>query len=169
MSGHRIYLLFDQAETLVSAARQLRSVPGLDAHAPFHIPELAAALDLSPSPVRPAMLVGGALGGLATLALQWWDRALRYPMNSGGRSDAPLPAYGFAVFEMVVLFAAFAGLLALLIGGRLGQLNHPFFATAQTERASDDLFYLSLPADAGPGRDELSALPGVAGLFEAPS
>ncbi len=169
MSGRRTYVVFDRADAFLAAARRLRDVPSLDAHAPYHLPDLAEAMGLRASRVRPTMLAAGALGAVAMLGLQWWDRALRYPMNSGGRPLDPWPAYGFAVFEIAVLAAAFAGFAALVIGGRLARLNDPFFATARTERASDDRFYLSLPSGRSPDRSALEALPGVVEIFEAPA
>ncbi|MEZ5652327.1 MAG: DUF3341 domain-containing protein [Burkholderiaceae bacterium] len=169
MSGARLFLVFEDAEALVEASRTLRGLPGLDAHTPYHLPELSDALALPGAPIRPLMLVAGSVGALAMLVLQWWDRALRFPMNSGGRPPAPWPAYGFAVFEVAVLAAAMAGFIAFLVRARLTRLHDPFFATELTERASDDRFYLSLPAPSGARREELARLPGVIDVFEEPA
>ena len=65
-----------------------------------------------------------------------------------------------------MLAAALAGFVTMLIAARLSRLHDPFFATARTEAASDDRFYLSVPAEAGPDRAELSALAGAVEVIE---
>ena len=166
MSGARYLVEFDQAQTLLSAARALEGTRGLDAHMPFHLPEIEPFLNLRASPVRPVMLMAGTVLGVATLLFQWYDRVWRYPMNSGGRSDAAWPGFGFAVFEMAILGAAAAGFLAMLLSCGLPRLHHPFFATTRTEAASDDRFYLSVPVDSGHDRLDLSRLPGAITVIE---
>lgn len=166
MTAARHLVVFSDAESLLAAARHLRGTPGMESHTPYYLPEIEEYLDLPPSPVRGIMLVVGGAMAVVTLAFQWWDRVLRYPMNAGGRPDAAWPGFGFAVFEMAVLGAAFAGLVAMFVQCGLPRLNHPFFATARTEAASDDRFYLSLPANAAPDRLALSRLPGALEVIE---
>lgn len=148
MNSPRLLLEFEGPEALLSAARALRDagIADLDAHTPWHVAELDSLLGLRASRVRPVMLVAGLAGGLLILALQWWSSVHGYPLNSGGRPLSSWPAWMFAVFETGVLAAAFAGLLALLAICRLPQLHHPFFAADATEAASDDRFFLSIPA-----------------------
>jgi hypothetical protein len=166
MTEARHLVIFADAEALLAAAQDLRGTAGLDAHMPFHMPEIEDCLDLPASPVRPIMLASGVVLGAATLALQWYDSVLRYPTDVGGRANAAWPGFGFAVFEMAIFGAAFAGLVAMLVSCRLPRLHDPFFATTRTEAASDDRFYLSLPSDAGPDRLELSRLPGALEVIE---
>ena len=47
MSGARLLLAFDGPERLLQAARTLRGagVAGMDAHTPYHLPELEPLLD----------------------------------------------------------------------------------------------------------------------------
>ncbi|MDO5757153.1 MAG: DUF3341 domain-containing protein [Rhodobacterales bacterium] len=165
----RLLLIFDEPAPLIAAARHLREggVRGMDAHVPYRIPELDDALDLPASPVRLVMLLAAVAVGGATWILQWATAVRLYPFNSGGRPDNSWPIFTFAVFEMGVLAAAFAGLVAMFVCCGLPRLHHPFFASARTERASDDRFYLSLPVGTDtPDRRALSGLPGLRELLE---
>ncbi len=166
MSGRRNLVVFDTPEALIEAARRLSHVENLDAHTPYHMPGLIEILPLPPSPVRPVMLAAGAAGAAAMFGLQVYNSVWGYPMNSGGRPLYAWPAFGFTVFEVTVLTAAIAGFVAMLVAARLSRLHDPFFASARTEAASDDKFYLSVPVEEGPDRAELSALPGAVEVIE---
>ncbi len=166
MSGHRTLVVFDTPEALVAAARRLAHVRGLAAHTPYHMPDLLEILPLPSSPVRPVMLAAGAAGAAAMFGLQVYNSVWGYPMNHGGRPLNAWPAFGFAVFEATVLAAALAGFVTMLISARLSRLHDPFFASTRTEAASDDRFYLSVPADTGPDRGELAALAGAMEIIE---
>lgn len=165
----RLLLRFDEPAPLIAAARHLRGqgIEGLDAHVPYHIEELDDALGLSSSPVRAIMLIAAVGVGGALWWLQWWTSVEWYPVNSGGRPFNAWPVFLFAVFETGVLAAAFAGLVALFATCGLPRLHHPFFASALTEAASDDGFFLSLPAGPGtPDRLTLSRIGGVREIIE---
>ncbi|MRX49922.1 DUF3341 domain-containing protein [Paracoccus sp. S-4012] len=169
MSEARLLLAFDAPDDLIAAAWDLRrrGQGDMDAHVPFRIPELDEALDLPPAPVRPVMLAAALAGGAATFALQWWTSVRLYPFDSGGRPLNAWQVFTFAVFEIAVLSAAAAGLIAMFVACGLPRLHHPFFATARTERAGDDRFYLSLPDAPGtPDRLQLSAIPGLREIIE---
>ena len=168
----RLLLVFDDPAALIAAGRQMRAdgVADMDAHVPFHMPELDEVLDLPEPPVRAIMLAAAVAVGALTWGLQWWTSVQWYPLNSGGRPDNSWQIFTFAVFEMGILAAAFAGLVALFACCGLPRLHHPFFATALTERASDDLFYLSLPDDDNlPDRIALSCLAGLREIVEVAS
>ncbi len=160
MSGARLLLAFDGPERLLNAARALRGagVAGMDAHTPYRLPELEPLLDLPASRVRPMMLICGLGAGLAIFLWQWWTSTQGYPINSGGRPLNSWPAFMFTVFETGVLAAALAGLVAFLAACGLPRPHHPFFVPVATEAASDDGFFLSLPARDAPDRLELERL-----------
>ena len=93
MSGHRYLVVFDTPEALVGAARRLGHVRGLDAHTPYHMPDLLEILPLPSSPVRPVMLAAGAAGAAAMFGLQVYNSVWGYPMNhGGGRSTRGRPS-----------------------------------------------------------------------------
>ncbi len=164
-------LAFDGPDALLAAARRLRDegVADMDAHTPWHIKELDELLALPRSPVRPVMLLAALAAGLGIYLLQWWTSTEGYPINSGGRPLNSWPAFMFAVFETGVLTAAFAGLVTLLATCRLPRLNHPFFLPVATEAASDDGFFLSLPAQGAPDRLTLERMVSPARIIEVGS
>jgi len=169
MSDARLLLAFDAPDDLIAAARAMRArgVRNMDAHVPYRIAELDEALDLPPSPVRPLMLAAGIAGAAAVFVLQWWTATRGYPIDSGGRPLNSWQVFTIACFEIGVLAAAFAGLVAMFMACGLPRLHHPFFATARTQAASDDRFYLSLPrGPATPDRLQLSATPGLREIIE---
>lgn len=168
----RLLLAFDAPEPLIAAARQMRhaGVRGLDAHVPYHIPDLDDALELPEPRVRLVMLLAAVAVGGAIWGLQWWTSVLWYPINSGGRPLNSWQVFTFAVFETGILAAAISGLIAMFISCGLPRLNHPFFGNALTERASDDRFYLSLPDGRGtPDRRALSMIEGMREIIEVES
>lgn len=162
----RLLLRFDSPGTLLAAAGHLRAegVGGMDAHVPYHMPELDDMLDLPEPPVRRVMLITAVVVGGAVWLLQWWTSVQWYPVNSGGRPLNSWPAFTLAVFETGVLAAAIAGLVAMFAACGLPRLHHPFFASAHTEAASDDGFYLNVPE--GPGTPDRLALGRIEGLRE---
>lgn len=168
MNERRLLLVFDEVASLVAAATALRDegVTGMDAHTPWRVPELDEPLGLGASNVRPVMLTCGLIGALAIFALQTWSAVWLYPINSGGRPLFSWPAFGFATFEMGILCAAAGGFVAMIRRCGLPRLNDPFFQTAQTEAASDDRLYLSLPESRAPDRLRLSRLDGLVEIVE---
>lgn len=165
----RLLLVFEAPGPLIAAARQLRAegVTQMDAHVPYHVPELDDALDLPDAPVRLTMFIAAVLAGGAFWLLQWWLSVLWYPINSGGRPLNSWPAFTLAAFEAGILAAAVAGLVAMFRACGLPRLHHPFFASALTEAASDDRFYLSLPdGPHTPDRLALSGMDGVRRILE---
>src|SRR5438105_11770924 len=92
---------FDTPEQLIAAARQARAAGYrlVDAYSPFPIDALAEALGDRPRGVPIAVLVGGAVGGLAGYVLQYWTMAVAYPINVGGRPYNSWPAFIPVAFE----------------------------------------------------------------------
>lgn len=162
----RLLLVFDAPSPLIAAARQLRDngARDLDAHVPYHIPDLDEVLDLPDPPVRRVMLLAALAVGGAFWGLQWWTSTQWYPLNSGGRPLNSWQVFAFAAFETGILAAASAGMIAMFVACGLPRLNHPFFASARTEGASNDRFYLSLAE--GPGIPDRIALSRIEGLRE---
>lgn len=168
MSERRMLLVFDRVAPLVAAATALRAegVRDMDAHTPWRVPELDGPLELGASRVRPVMLTCGLVGAAAMFALQVWSAVWLYPINSGGRPTFSWPAFGFATFELGILCAAAAGFVTMIRRCGLPRPHHPFFQTAETEAASDDRLYLSLPEAQAPDRLRLSRLEGLIEIVE---
>ncbi len=137
---------FDDPARLCAAIVDLR-VQGfrrLDAYTPYPVHEVEDALALDGSPVAWAVLAGGVAGAAGAYALQWLLVARLYPLNAGNRPPHFPLAFVPITFEMGILFAALAALLAVLVLGRLFSLWHPVFEAEGFEGASRDRHWLEI-------------------------
>jgi hypothetical protein len=78
--------------------------------------------------------------------LQWYAAVVDYPINAGGRPLHSWPAFIPATFEITILGAALAAVLAMLVQNGLPKLYHPLFEVEEFELASRNRFFLCLPA-----------------------
>ena len=140
---------FDSAETLRGAALQLRHAgyTRLEAYSPFAVDGLAEALGPTHSRLSLLVLLGGLVGGVGTLALQYYSAVIDYPIDVGGRPAASWPAFIPAALEMTILCAVLAGVIGMLLGNGLPRLYHPVFNVARFADASRDGFFLVIRAD----------------------
>lgn len=162
---------FTDADTLVRAARQIKTAgyKPVDAFTPFPIHELSEVLDMEPSCIRWTMLIGGLSLAAFAYGLQWWSAAHAYPLNVGGRPLNSWPTFLLVPFEVGMLAAALAGLIAFFWQCSLPRLYHPLFDVAGFERASQDRFFLLVREITGTqGRDlhELSLASGALNVSE---
>ena len=141
--------LFETPEAVLAAARQLRRLGfrAVEAYTPYPV----EGLDQIVRPGRPLRLpllifAGAVLGAGWGYFIQYWDEALDYPLNVGGRPHNSWPAFTVTSFEFMVLFAIAAGFFALFVACRLPRLHHPIFAAPGFERASVDRFVLCVEA-----------------------
>lgn len=137
---------FTEPDALIAALRRAREVGyrRIDAFTPFPIKGVAEALGSREGWLAwiatGGFIVGGALGYL----LQWYLNAVNYPLNVGGRPLAAWPAFTLPAFEVAVLFATLAAVLAMLIRNRLPRLHHPLFDIDRFGLVSKDRFFLAI-------------------------
>jgi hypothetical protein len=168
MSGPGVYGLlaeFPSADALCAAARHARAngYTRVEAYSPFAIEGLDDIVGADKGWIAPLTLLGGILGGAGTYFLQWYAAVVDYPINIGGRPLHSWPAFIPATFEITILGAAVAAVLAMLVLNGLPRLYHPLFEVEEFELASRNRFFLCLPARdpvfaPGPARDLLEEL-----------
>jgi len=131
---------FESPEALVQAVRGVRQAGyrAIQAYTPFAVDALEEALDLPPTRVPLATFIGGMVGGVGMLVMQYIAAVINYPLRIGGRPFASWPAFIPPALEITFLTAA----LAMLIGNRLPAFYHPVFNVDRFERASQDAFVL---------------------------
>ncbi len=115
-----------------------------DAHSPYPIHGLEAAMGLRMSKLPYVVLffgLGGAGGGML---LQWWVASRAYPLVISGKPFFSWQAFIPIAFELGVLAAATAALLGMLTFNQLPTLYHPLFNSSRFERAMDDRFFVSI-------------------------
>lgn len=138
-------LILHDPERTVSAVRHLRAEGYAvdDVHTPFPVHGLAEAMGIPPSRVSTATLAGASFGLLFAFALQAWTSVVDWPLNIGGKSYLALPALVPVLFELSVLCAAFATVIALVArSGLRPRANAP---SSQPHGAvTDDRFVIVL-------------------------
>ena len=156
---------FPSADSLCAAARHVREhgYTRVEAYSPFAIEGLDEIVGADKGWIAPLTLLGGLLGGAGTYFLQWYAAVVDYPLNIGGRPLHSWPAFIPATFEITILGAALAAVVAMLVANGLPRLHHPLFEVEEFELASRNRFFLCLPAHdpvfaPGPARDLLQAL-----------
>jgi hypothetical protein len=139
---------FDTADALLAATRAAfdDGYRRMDAYAPFAVEGLAEALGARGTVVPWITLAGGVCGAIAGYAFQFWVHVVALPINVGGRPLHSWPMFIPVTFEMAVLGAGLATLVALLILNRLPQPYHPVFNVPAFARASRDRFFLCIEA-----------------------
>jgi hypothetical protein len=139
---------FANAEALCAAARHVRAhgYTRAEAYSPFPIAQLEEVLGMERNWVAPITLLGGIAGGAGGYFLQWYAAVIDYPLNIGGRPLHSWPAFIPATFELTILGAALAAVIAMLVQNGLPRLYHPLFEVDEFELASRNRFFLCLPA-----------------------
>jgi hypothetical protein len=139
---------FANAEALRAAARHVRAhgYTRAEAYSPFPIDQLEEVLGIERNWVAPLTLLGGILGGAGGYFLQWYSAVVDYPLNIGGRPLHSWPAFIPATFELTILGAALAAVIAMLVQNGLPRLYHPLFEIDEFELASRNRFFLCLPS-----------------------
>jgi hypothetical protein len=140
---------YADADGLLAAARQARAAgfSRIEAYAPFPIEGLAEAIGYTKSGVASWTFVGGLLGGVAAYALQWYSATIDYAIDVGGRPTHSWPMFVPVTFEMTILGAALAAVVALFVGNGLPNLHHPIFDAPDFDLAMRNRFFLALRCD----------------------
>jgi hypothetical protein len=157
MAARRVVCVFDREEDIVgaAAASRERGFTIADAHAPYPVHGLAAAMGLEPSRL-PWLCFGLAVvSGVAMLLFQYWASAISWPTNIGGRPWNSFPAFVPVTFEMVVLVAGVGTVAAFLAVAGLRPWRN---AEMPAERVTDDRFALVLIANDAEERAAIDAL-----------
>ena len=118
-----------------------------DAFSPFPMHELAHAMGATHSKLPWIVLGGGISGALTGWGLQYWTSAHAYPMNIGGRPTNSWPAFIIVIFELTILFAAFAAVLGMFALNGLPKPHHPLFNVERFHGASKDRYFLFISVD----------------------
>jgi hypothetical protein len=134
---------FDDPTTLVEAAKKVKAqgYSWFDAYSPYPIKDLFSIVP-GRNPVAPIVFLGGITGSATAWIMQYYIAAIDYPINVGGRPLYSWPAFIPILFELTVLFAAFAAFFGTLALCGFPRLNYPTFELSEFLRASSDRFFL---------------------------
>ncbi len=141
--------VFKTPDAATNAAAHLREsgIEAFEAYTPYPVEQLNRIVRPGRNIFLPALMFAGAVFGLAYgYWIQYWDEALNYPINVGGRPYNSWPAFMVSTFEFMLLVAVAAGLFGMILASRLPKLYHPTFAAKAFERASRDRFIICVKA-----------------------
>jgi len=144
-----VVAVFDTAEDVKNAAVRLRQQGycAFEAYTPYPVEGLDPVIHPRPHRLLPRIMFGAAILGAAWgYWIQYWDEALNYPLNVGGRPYNSWPAFMVGTFEFMLLAAIAAGFFAMLAASRLPKLYHPVFEAAAFPRATRDRFLICIEA-----------------------
>jgi hypothetical protein len=139
---------FEGPSSLVYAAERAHAegFRKMDAYSPFPIEEASEAIGFHRTRLPAIILVGGLLGTLTGVVMQYWISAIDYPLNVGGRPLASWVAFVIPCFELTILFASFSAVVGMLALNGLPLPYHPVFNVAEFSRVSKDGFFLAIEA-----------------------
>ena len=151
--GHEVYAMaaeYPSAASLYEAARMVRDAgfKRWDVHSPFPIHGMDEAMGLGKSWLSGWVLFGGVSGLLTAAVVEFGPSWGLYRLVVHGKPTdwRTVPAFFPIMFEMTVLFAAFAAFFAVLIMNGLPRPHHPLFNWERFKRATNDGFFLVIEA-----------------------
>jgi mono/diheme cytochrome c family protein len=141
---HGVLAEFEEVDPLMAAARGVRDAgyKHWDAHTPFPVHGLDDAMGVRPTKLPWLILLAGLTGLSCALLMQWWMNAYDYPFRISGKPTFSLPANIPVMFELTVLFSAFAAIFGSLAINKLPELFHPLFNNKRFRRATADRFFI---------------------------
>lgn len=141
---------FPSAAELFHAAEKVRDAGFRfwDCHSPFPIHGMDDAMGLRKSILSLFVLVGGTMGSLTAVILQFGTQVFLYPtiVQAKPTNIYTIPAYFPVTFELTILFSALTCLFGGLALMKLPRLHHPLFNSDNFTRFSDDGFFLCIEA-----------------------
>jgi hypothetical protein len=140
---------FRTPDAVRNAAAQLRQsgFRALEAYSPYPVEGLDQIIHPGRRPFLPLLMFAAAVIGAGWgYWIQYWDEALNYPLNVGGRPYNSWQAFIVGAFEFMLLVTIAAGFFGMLAVSHLPRLYHPVFAAKAFERASSDRFVICVEA-----------------------
>ena len=139
---------FESPRLLMQATEKVRDAgfKNWDVHTPFPVHGMDDAMGIKGTQLPFIVLASGITGlSLATL-MQWWMNAVDYKFIISGKPLFGLPAAAPVMFELTVLFSAFAAFFGMWILNDLPKWYHPLFSNRRFRRATQDRFYIVIEA-----------------------
>ncbi|MDE1932808.1 DUF3341 domain-containing protein [Bradyrhizobium sp.] len=140
---------FATPQAVRTAAEDLRRAGFrvFEAYTPYPVEGLDRIIHPAPKPVLPLVMFAAAVIGAGWgYWIQFWDEALNYPLNVGGRPFNSWPAFMVGTFEFMLLVTVAAGFFGMLATSGLPRLYHPIFEANAFARASSDRFVICVEA-----------------------
>jgi len=156
---HGILAEYDTPTAIVKASKKVRDAgySRWDTYTPFPVHGIDAAMGIKMTKL-PWFVICAALTGLGTaILLQWWTNATdsevlgfaSYKWIVSGKPFWSWPANVPIMFELTILFSAFATLGGMFTLNNLPLPAHPLDLKERFRRVTDDKFFLLIEARDG--------------------
>ncbi|GMQ81983.1 MAG: DUF3341 domain-containing protein [Rhodothermia bacterium] len=113
-----------------------------DTYSPFPVHGMDKAMGMGNSKVGYFTLAGGIFGFVLAYWLQWWTGLVDYPINASGKPFFSIEPSVPILFELTMLFAAFATVSGMFYLNGLPRLYNPLFYSKDFRRVTDDAFFI---------------------------
>jgi len=139
---------YETPDGCADAAAKLRDAgyTKFDAHTPYPVHGMDAAMGMRDTPLGWIVLVMGMVGCLTGFLMMFWMNGIDYPLIIGGKPPDAIPSMVPVMFEMTILLAAFGAVFGLFGLCQLPRHHHPIFNSDRFARATDDHFFISVDA-----------------------
>ena len=117
-----------------------------DVHTPFPVHGMDDAMGMKDSKLGLIVFPIGLSGTICAFAMMYWMNAIDYPIVIGGKPPSSVPSMIPIMFELTVLFSAFATVFGMFGLNKIPQHHHPIFTSDRFAGFSDDRFFLSIEA-----------------------
>ncbi len=153
---------FETEDALMTACATVRDAgyTRWDAHTPYPVHGLDAAMGIKPTILPWIVFIGGVTGCAAGLILQFYTNGIELPFSLQGTPLDPFLPSGYkfvtsgkpifsvpanipVVFELTILLSAFGAFFGMWGLNKLPHFNHPVFASTRFRRATCDRFFIS--------------------------
>lgn len=148
--GPALYLAeYESPGAVLHAAEKFRDAgySKFDSHTPFPIHGMDAAMGLKDSKLGLIVFPAALAGTTAAFLMMWWMNGVDYPLVIGGKPPYSLPSQVPIMFELTILFSAFATVFGMFGLNKLPRHHHPIFNSDRFRGFSDDKFFLSVEAE----------------------
>lgn len=139
---------FDNVIVAFRAAEKMRDAgfTRWDLHAPFPIHGIDEAMGHKRT-ILPFVVLMAAFAGIATaVGMQWWISAFDFPLVVQGKPYGAWEPFTMIIFELGVLFSAFASLFGMMALNGLPRWHHPLSRKERFLDATDDKFFVVVEA-----------------------
>ncbi len=141
---------FNTAGECMHAAEALRDAgyKHFDTHTPFPVHGMDAAMGLPDSKLGLIVFPIGLMGTTLAFLMMHWMNNIDYPIIIGGKpaSVSSIPSMVPIMFELTVLFSAFATVFGMMHLNKLPRHHHPIFNSSRFAAFSNDKFFVSVEA-----------------------
>ena len=146
LKPRRLLAEYDTTTDVIHAAETLRDAgyKSFEAHTPFPVHGMDAAMGLADSRLGWIVLVCGLTGVTSAWVMMFWMNGIDYPLIIGGKPPDALPSMVPIMFELTVLLSAFGAVFGMFGLNRLPQHHDPIFYSDRFAAFSNDKFFISV-------------------------